>query len=177
MDKPMKKIYLSIVACGLLMSSVGLSIGRIGNGRISSVESGFETSVPEDFLTYEEKPNGRLVLTAPTKLRAATNGFYLPEQLDVREFLQSYPYLASLGRDSFHDHFMTQSNEVWTSIAVPEGCVEAFMAESKETLVVLASWGGGRGVVFIGANSEFIRASINQALHTLKLNDGACQWK
>lgn len=169
MNSLLARLFLSTLT--LLIASQGLSVSRVGGGKVSSTSSGFDMEIPSLFFSI--KPWGTEGIRAdgpPIMLGAGLTSQFM----DVLEFQNEFSQMVTLTPAELRTQFLSLG---WVEQPSTIPCAIHFYGRSSNMTAHVLSWGNGRGVVLRGLATNQVTAGLTQALATLTRHSQECSWK
>lgn len=161
------------VLLALVLSAPAHAISRVGAHLTDEVD-GFTTPLPRGTRGVESV-NDIVVRVFISRVGSLGGepAFGQMTFFEARRFRDEYPKLADLSRKDFVSYLEA---EQWQALPVPNACIEARLNRSDTASFAIVTWGGGRGVVFVGEKTFEIEEAIGSLVNGLVLNEGACAW-
>ena len=149
----------------------GLCVSRVGGGKIQSVPSGFEITIPNPFSNIKESSNG-LRAVGPIALVPAQG---LQRQfIEISEFAADFPDTVSLGRESLMKRLLQSK---WIEFRSSHECVLALKSHENGVFALLLTWGDGKGFTLKGPLSTEVEEAATKVVSSLVLDSEVCSWK
>jgi hypothetical protein len=155
----------------VLLSALAVhAVSRIGGGKVSSVDSGFEIKVAQPFLGLDQLQD-IIMANGPIGFN---NNQLVSQFILIKEFSVQFEDLKNESRESIKDFFRKAS---WTSILSTNPCVEAFTYTNDSTTGTAMTWGDGKGIILQGPATPMVEQAIEETRQSAALVPGACAWK
>lgn len=164
----MKRVLLALV-----LSAPAHAISRVGANLTDEVD-GFTTPLPRGTRGVESVNDiiVRVFISRVGSLSREPN-FGQLTYLEARSFRVEYPDLASLNRVDLVSYLEAGG---WLPMFLENPCVEARLNRSDTASYAIATWGGGKGAVFVGEKSYEVEQAIQGFVTGVVLEEGACAW-
>lgn len=165
---------LIILALALsLFSARAWPISRVGNSSIGDPVDGFKAPLPGLFFSTQNLDQNRLLMRNPIPSFQRVGA--PPQQIVANPFALIFPQWTGMNREEFV-HALRTSNLPWQKQSTLDDCVEAHFFIGDDEIIGLATWGRGRGVVFMSGLQGPEQQAVREMLSKIELLEGRCGW-
>jgi hypothetical protein len=163
-----------LVLCWALVAQPAFAVSRVGGGTLSNPAQGYTMSLPTAFPRSQVFPDDSVLLQPMFSV-----GFPSPilsaARINVLLLSTAYPDLSATDdREIVTSYFESRQ---WQAVQLSHRCLQAFTNQSATGYDVVVSWGGGHGILLAGTKEDSVHRAILQAVQSIELDAGACQWK
>lgn len=160
-------LFAAILACTL---SAG-AVSRIGGGMCSE-DSGFAAEVPPMFGSGTEGEDGLLFFKSVPLM---TGKGPVDQWIVAQDFkVQFATSLAGLDERAMAEGFSLKGYQPLPSRL---GCVRTWRKETPTSSILVMVWGPRKGLALTGTKTPYVSEALEHVSQTLRLTDGACEWK
>ncbi|MEK2689820.1 hypothetical protein [Bdellovibrio sp. GT3] len=166
----MRKTLLAITLL-IAWTSLSRAVSRVGGGKISSLSSGFEMIVPQNFTN--------LFATRTESVRAEGPPVYVygrgvtTQFVDITEFQDEFADFTNYSALEIRER-LEQSK--WRLVSESD-CAIIMKNNDPKIVAYIGTWGAGKGFVLKGLNLPDVDQAMIGMLGSLRVTPGSCAWK
>lgn len=166
----MKKTLIFITLL-IAWTTLSRAVSRVGGGKISSLSSGFEMIVPQNFTN--------LFATRTESVRAEGPPVYVygrgvtTQFVDITEFQDDFSDFTNYSALEIRQR-LEKSN--WRLVSESD-CILIMKNNDPKIVAYIGTWGMGKGFVLKGLNLPDVDQAMIGMLGSLRITTGSCTWK
>lgn len=169
----MMKGFVSILfAVAIFWPLPSFCISHIGGGKVQSLSMGVVGQLPAPYFgnISELSDNG---VYAASLLGGFSNRFQ-SLSVFIYELPDKFPDISHLDQTQLHE-WMLKSD--WEKSDLKANCMDIYTRVKGTSKEWALSWGPGLGFYIVSSVNRQMDQELKRFIYSLKLDEGACQWK